>query len=67
MSSTAMIVLGIVVWILLAIGLALFIGRMIRLRDRHAPPAADAPQESPNGNAGGYSHTRPDPNRHDGG
>lgn len=67
MSTTTMIVLGILVWILLAIGLALFIGRMIRLRDRRAPPAADAPPEAPNGNAGSYSHTHRDPHRHDGG
>lgn len=66
MGTTAMIVLGILLWILLAIGVALFLGRMIRLRDRHAPPAADAPPESPNGDAGSYSHTQPDPHRHDG-
>ncbi|MPZ64357.1 MAG: hypothetical protein GEU83_02120 [Pseudonocardiaceae bacterium] len=65
MSTTMVIVLGIVVWIMLAIALALLLGRMIRLRDRHAPPAADAPSESPNGNSGAGSHTQHDLHRHD--
>ncbi len=37
MSTTAMIGLGILAWVLLAILLALFVGRMIRLRDRQRP------------------------------
>lgn len=65
MSTTMMIVLGIVVWIIFAIGLALVLGRMIRLRDRHAPPASDAPPESPNGTSGTGPHTQHDPRHHD--
>ncbi|MGH4006571.1 MAG: hypothetical protein ACRDTH_00095 [Pseudonocardiaceae bacterium] len=37
MSTTAMIGLGLLAWVLLAIPLALFVGRMIRLRDRQRP------------------------------
>ncbi|HKR50042.1 MAG TPA: hypothetical protein VJT72_10750 [Pseudonocardiaceae bacterium] len=37
MSTIAVIGLGILVWILLAIPLGLFVGRMIRLRDRQRP------------------------------
>lgn len=37
MSTTAVIGLGILAWALLAILLALFVGRMIRLRDRQRP------------------------------
>jgi hypothetical protein len=59
MSTTVLIVLGVLGWILLATGLALFLGRMIRLRDRHAR-AAEAPPESPNGDAGIVSRDRPD-------
>lgn len=66
MSATAVIVLGILVWILLATALALLLGRVIRLRDRHAPPATDTSQESSNGNGGTYSHPQPDPHRRDG-
>lgn len=66
MSTTMMIVLGILVWVVLAIGLALLLGRMIRLRGRHAPPAADARPESSNGDPGTYSQPQRDPDR-DGG
>lgn len=37
MSTTAVIGLGILVWVLLAMLAALFVGRMIRMRDRHRP------------------------------
>lgn len=37
MSTTAVIGLGIVVWILLAILVTLFVVRVIRLRDRQRP------------------------------
>ncbi len=66
MGTTAMIVLGILGWILLAIGLALFIGRMIRVRDRQVPPTGDALQEHPDEQVSTYSHTPRDPQRHDG-
>ncbi len=66
MSTTIVILLGILVWILLAIGLAVLLGRMIRLRERHAPPTSDAPSQSPNGDPGTYSQPQRDPDR-DGG
>lgn len=66
MSTTAMIVLGIVVWILLAIALALFIGRVVRLRDRQVPPADDAPKEPAADQVRSYSHAPRDSQRHDG-
>ena len=37
MSTTAVIGLGLLAWVLLAVPLALFVGRMIRLRDRQRP------------------------------
>lgn len=37
MSTATVIGLGILVWVLLAIMLSLFIGRMIKLRDRQYP------------------------------
>ena len=37
MSTAAMIGLGVLAWILLSILLALFVGRMIQLRDRQRP------------------------------
>lgn len=40
MSTTVMIELGVVAWFLLAIPVALFLARMIRLRDRHGPEQA---------------------------
>lgn len=45
MSTTAVIGLGVLVWVLLAILLALSVGQMIRLRDRQRPdrPEPDAP------------------------
>lgn len=47
MSTTAVIGLGVLVWVLLAILLALAVGRMIRLRDRQRPDRTepDAPTE----------------------
>lgn len=47
MSTTAVIGLGILAWVLLAIPLALFVGRMIRLRDRQRPDQTEpgAPAE----------------------
>ncbi|MGH3926777.1 MAG: hypothetical protein ACRDS9_27230 [Pseudonocardiaceae bacterium] len=47
MSTTAVIGLGILAWAVLAIPLALFVGRMIRLRDRQRPdwPGSEAPAE----------------------
>ncbi len=52
MNTTAVIGLGIVVWVLLAILLALFVGRMIMLRERQRPggtepgaPAEDKPAD----------------------
>jgi hypothetical protein len=63
MSATAMIVLGILVWILLAIGLALFTGRMVRLRDRQVPHSDDVPPERLDDQVGTYSHTPPHPQR----
>ena len=47
MSTTAVIGLGVLVWVLLAILLAFFVGRMIRLRDRQRPDRTepDAPAE----------------------
>ncbi len=65
MSTTTVIILGILVWVLLAIGLALLIGRMIRLRDRHPPHAPEARSESPDEDAGTYPGTQRDPHRHD--
>lgn len=56
MSTTALIVLGILGWILLAIGLALVLGRMIRLRDRRRPPAQQAPSEPANGDIASRDH-----------
>lgn len=37
MSTAAVIGLGVFVWILLSVLLALFVGRMIQLRDRQRP------------------------------
>ncbi len=47
MGTTAVIGFGIVVWILLAILVALFVVRVIRLRDRQRPDrtAHGAPEE----------------------
>jgi hypothetical protein len=55
MSTTAVIGLGILAWVLLAILVALFIARLIRLRDRQRPdrtdpaPGTPAVGESPDG------------------
>jgi len=48
MSTTAVIGLGIVAWILLAILVALFVVRVIRLRDRQRPDSTThgAPKEA---------------------
>lgn len=49
MSTAAMIGLGIVAWVLLSVLLALFVGRMIQLRDRQrpdrTPPVTRAPSD----------------------
>ncbi|HSL07893.1 MAG TPA: hypothetical protein VK887_07925 [Pseudonocardiaceae bacterium] len=37
MGTTAVIGIGILAWVLMAIPLALFVGRMIRMRDRQRP------------------------------
>jgi hypothetical protein len=42
MSMLVVIGFGILVWVLLAILLALFVGRMIRLRDRQLPGQAES-------------------------
>ena len=49
MSMVAVISLGMLVWFLLAILLALFVGRIIRLRDRQRPDRSepDAPARPP--------------------
>ncbi|MGH3837009.1 MAG: hypothetical protein ACREX8_19575 [Gammaproteobacteria bacterium] len=41
MSTIAVIGLGILAWVLLAIPLALFVARMIRLRDRQRPDGTE--------------------------
>ena len=50
MSATAVVGLGILAWVLLATLLALFVGRMIKRRDRQRPnrtePEASAKGES---------------------
>jgi uncharacterized membrane protein YdfJ with MMPL/SSD domain len=50
MSTAAVIALGVLVWLLLAVLLALFVGRMIQLRDRRRPdgiePTAPAGRDS---------------------
>ncbi len=40
MSTVTVISLGLLTWVLFAILLALFVARMIQLRDRQRPPAA---------------------------
>lgn len=52
MSTTAVIALGILVWILLAILVACLVARMIRLRDRQRPDQTDpaAPAQGQSGN-----------------
>ena len=37
MDTTAVIGIGILAWVVMAIPLALFVGRMIRMRDRQRP------------------------------
>lgn len=51
MGTTAVIGLGLLAWVLLAILLALFVGRMIRLRDRQRPDRTEpgAPAEDKSG------------------
>jgi hypothetical protein len=57
MGTTAVIGLGILAWILMAIPLALFVGRMIRIRDRQRPdrtePGAPAEGTSRDGTGDG--------------
>jgi hypothetical protein len=47
MGTTAVIGIGILAWVLMAIPLALFVGRMIRMRDRQHPDPTEpgAPAE----------------------
>lgn len=58
MSTSAVIGLGILAWVLLAIPLALFMGRVIRIRDRrrldHTKPGA--PAEGTSGDGTESSH-----------
>jgi ornithine cyclodeaminase/alanine dehydrogenase-like protein (mu-crystallin family) len=42
MSTTAVIGLGILAWAVLAVLLALFVGRMIRIRDRQRPDRTES-------------------------
>jgi hypothetical protein len=53
MGTTAVIGIGILVWVLMAIPLALFVARMIKLRDRQRPgrtePRASAEGKPANG------------------
>lgn len=46
MSTAAVIGLGILAWVLLSLLLALFIGRMIQLRDRQRPDRSPAEEFS---------------------
>ncbi len=61
MSTTAVIGLGILAWILLAIQVALFVARAIRLRDRQRPDRTgpSAPAEGESGDGAVSSHTLP--------
>ncbi|MGH3753401.1 MAG: hypothetical protein ACRDRP_12005 [Pseudonocardiaceae bacterium] len=61
MSTTAVIGLGIFAWVLVAILLALFAGRMIRLRDRQRPDRTEpvAPVEPGSGDGAGSLPARP--------
>ncbi len=45
MATTAWLVLGLVAWVLIGIPVALFVGRMIRLRD-NPPPSGHGPSET---------------------
>lgn len=51
MSTAAVIGLGILVWVLLSLLLALFVGRMIQLRDRQRPDRVSPEQFSASGRA----------------
>jgi hypothetical protein len=53
MSTTAAIALGILAWVLLAILLALFVGRMIILRDRQRPDRTEPEGPAEGGSADG--------------
>ena len=55
MSTTAVIALGILVWILLAILAACFVARMIGLRDRQRPGQADPAEPARGGESGDKS------------
>ncbi|MGH3933424.1 MAG: hypothetical protein ACRDS1_00330 [Pseudonocardiaceae bacterium] len=50
MNTVTVIGLGILAWVLLSVPLALFVGRMIRLRDRQLPGQAE-PGAPPEGKA----------------
>lgn len=60
MSTIAVIGLGILAWVLLAIPLALFVARMIRLRDRQRPDRIEpgAPAEGTSGDSAESFQTR---------
>jgi hypothetical protein len=61
MSTTAVIGLGILAWAVLAILFALFVGRMIRLRDRQRPDwtESEVPAEGQSVNGGESSQALP--------
>lgn len=61
MSTTVVIGLGILAWVLLAIPLALFVGRMIRLRDRQGSDRTEpgAPAEGKSRDDTESFHTPP--------
>lgn len=58
MSTTAVIGLGILAWAVLAILLALFVGRMIRLRDRQRPDWTDSEARAEGRPTGGEESIR---------
>jgi len=64
MSTAAMIGLGIFSWILLSVLLALFVGRMIQVRDRQRPdrnPSAQPPMTERAGTAPPPQQSRRNP------
>ena len=60
MTPTAMIGLGILAWILMAVLVALFVARMISLRDRQRPDLTEQGTPAESGSGGGVEpfHTR---------
>lgn len=61
MSTVAVIGFGILAWILLAIPLALFVGRMIRLRDWQRPDRTEPGAPAEGTSADGAEATRTPP------